>query len=177
MGSRLLLRQALNALLILVAMALLGCPQPNMHVEFEQPSRHTYGKTYETRLLEGKLKLVIGSWRFICPDCSCYRLQLGIESECIDPAGDLEYDPHAIRVIVGGKEMSKDRDYLAPQSDTTSLSKYSLGVKFLLEGDDLGFKGSGSTPIRIIMDGFLSYQGEVIHIDTVRAVERKRCSS
>jgi len=177
MGSRLHLQQAHVALLIVTAMAMMGCPQPNLHVEFEQPSRHAYSKTYQTMLLDSKLKLTIDSFSFISPDCNRYLLSLSIKSEYDDLVGHVEYDPYVIRILVGGKEMSKDRHYIDPQSDTTSMSDYSLGVKFRLEDNDLGFTGSGSTPIRIIMDGFIFYDGEPVHIDTVRAVERKHCSS
>ena len=85
------------------------------------------------------------------------------------------YDPYSIRVFLGDREMSRDRHYIAPQSDTITTSDYNVGLKFVLERDDLEFKGLNSTPIRIIMDGFLSCDGVPVHIDTVRAFERKSC--
>jgi len=170
--KRLVLISSLVALLF-------SCRPPNLYLHLLDESG--YGKKeLAMRLLDGDIFLGIKSHSMLSqkgfgPSCNRYDLRLYLSVKGPKTGHDLSVAPGAIQVLAGDSIMAIHHNYPEHRIDTLSSSEFYVRACFELKVDRWSPWSFGNLPVRIALDGFLTFDGEPVAIDTVRAVETKDC--
>jgi hypothetical protein len=180
MGSKLHIQTVNKAqvlILLLILAVISGCPDPNMHIWFE--SNGKLSKELQLKLLDDKISVKLGSASSLGSEDTEYYLQLVAEVRF--PAGlreQLEFNPESVSVFVGKHWMKPDSSRFFGFEDIMTTTKYATGMRFAYDMKiDSSIVGSvyrrEGIPLKIIMDGFIKYEGAELTIDTIYAVEKK----
>ena len=167
---------------VLGALVLLACPNPNKHVWFEDGSQLV--EEYIFDRLGGKAAISLKSFSTFAGWCERYSLALDIKLYFQRDVRDfMLFRPENVAVLLNGVPMNSPARYPPRKIADTSLARKGRFNVYIHYDLDLTLHEEVRTELlsgealrlEIIMDKFLYFKGDRIPFDTVYARETQPC--
>jgi hypothetical protein len=183
MGSRLYYRSIKSGYILILSWALsiiLGCPNPNAHIWFI--SKGKLIPELNLKFADNKISMTVQNFSRLGNKYGKYKIELFVNMKFPrEMKGDLLFSPKTIKIYFGGHLMECDStsdEYLSKYVNKTTTNKYTVGLIYTYDMQtDTSIVASiingESVKLKIIMDNFIYYKSEPLHIDTILAVEKQ----